>query len=194
MSLPLTPVYPSSPLLTSEDPIFLKLIPGSDLCLSKFDDVITMDQGRILFRGSSKKKTSNIEEMIGNRNLGGNDNVENLKTASTPTERTTVASVDSVARSLPDEDESAATAPSDWSIYLFFARSMSVPGFLVFVALAMAMGAERSFESKTYTSFRESFMGITDRALTFLEVSGCRIGQSQKIQTTWLIMLVSSQA
>ncbi|KAI2824957.1 hypothetical protein CBS115989_378 [Aspergillus niger] len=159
----------------------------SDLCISKFDDVITMDQGRILFRGSSKK-TSNIEEMIGNRNLGGNDNFENLKTASTPTESITVASVDSVARSLPDEDESAATAPSDWSIYLFFARSMSVTGFLVFVALAMAIGAERSFESKIYTSVLESSMGTTDRALTFLEVSGCRIGQSQNIQTTWLIM------
>ncbi|GKZ80048.1 hypothetical protein AnigIFM56816_004263 [Aspergillus niger] len=127
----------------------------SDLCISKFDDVITMDQGRILFRVSSKK-TSNIEEMIGNRNPGGNDNFENLKTASTPTENTTVASVDSVARSLPDEDESAATAPSDWSIYLFFARSMSVPGFLVFVALAMAMGAERSFESVWLQDWAES--------------------------------------
>ncbi|GLA16574.1 hypothetical protein AnigIFM62618_003163 [Aspergillus niger] len=127
----------------------------SDLCISKFDDVITMDQGRILFRGSSKE-TSNIEEMIGNRNLGGNDNFENLKTASTPTESITVASVDSVARSLPDEDESAATAPSDWSIYLFFARSMSVPGFLVFVALAMAIGAERSFESVWLQDWAES--------------------------------------
>ncbi|RDH24886.1 P-loop containing nucleoside triphosphate hydrolase protein [Aspergillus niger ATCC 13496] len=127
----------------------------SDLCISKFDDVITMDQGRILFRGSSKK-TSNIEEMIGNRNLGGNDNFENLKTASTPTESITVASVDSVARSLPDEDESAATAPSDWSIYLFFARSMSVTGFLVFVALAMAIGAERSFESVWLQDWAES--------------------------------------
>ncbi|KAL3262061.1 hypothetical protein ABHI18_003168 [Aspergillus niger] len=129
----------------------------SDLCISKFDDVITMDQGRILFRGSSKK-TSNIEEMIGNRNLGGNDNFENLKTASTPTESITVASVDSVARSLPDEDESAATAPSDWSIYLFFARSMSVPGFLVFVALAMAIGAERSFERFPNSVFFEFLM------------------------------------
>lgn len=193
MSLPLTPVYPSSPLLAPDDPIFLKLIAGSDLCISKFDHVITMDQGRILFCGPSKK-TSNTDEMIENRNLEDNDIFENLKTASTPTESTTVASVDSVARSLPDEDEIAATAPSDWSIYLFFARSMSVPGFLVFVALAMAMGAERSFESKTYTSVLESPMGTTDRALTFLEVSGCRIGQSQNIQTTWLIMLVSSQA
>ncbi|KAI2915031.1 hypothetical protein CBS63078_3497 [Aspergillus niger] len=159
----------------------------SDLCISKSDDVITMDQGRILFRGPSKK-TFNTDEMIENRNLENNDNFENLKTASTPTESTTVASVDSVARSLPDEDESAATAPSDWSIYLFFVRSMCVPGFLVFVALAMAMGAERSFESKTYTSVLESSMGTTDRALTFLEVSGCRIGQSQNIQTTWLII------
>ncbi|GLA41074.1 hypothetical protein AnigIFM63309_008920 [Aspergillus niger] len=127
----------------------------SDLCISKFDDVITMDQGRILFRGPSKK-TSNTDEMIENRNLENNDNFENLKTASTPTESTTVASVDSVARSLPDEDESAATAPSDWSIYLFFARSMSVPGFLVFVALAMAMGAERTFESVWLQDWAES--------------------------------------
>ncbi|GLA25135.1 hypothetical protein AnigIFM63326_001749 [Aspergillus niger] len=127
----------------------------SDLCISKFDDVITMDQGRILFRGPSKK-TFNTDEMIENRNLENNDNFENLKTASTPTESTTVASVDSVARSLPDEDESAATAPSDWSIYLFFVRSMSVPGFLVFVALAMAMGAERSFESVWLQDWAES--------------------------------------
>ncbi|PYH55841.1 uncharacterized protein BO96DRAFT_434762 [Aspergillus niger CBS 101883] len=127
----------------------------SDLCISKSDDVITMDQGRILFRGPSKK-TFNTDEMIENRNLENNDNFENLKTASTPTESTTVASVDSVARSLPDEDESAATAPSDWSIYLFFVRSMCVPGFLVFVALAMAMGAERSFESVWLQDWAES--------------------------------------